>query len=249
MSIHSVELTMIEAPFTPEHQLFRQNLRSYVEKELQPHALEWDEAGIFSREVFKRMAESGALGINYPESVGGAAGDYWYVVVFAEELVHSRNAGVNMALLVQSQMATPIINEIGTDEQKREFLAPALAGDKIAALGVSEPGTGSDVANVKTTAKRVGDDFVINGSKCWITNGTRADFITLAVRTGEAGYGGLSLILFPTDTKGFRVTKKIKKAGNHASDTAELSFEDCRVPTRYLLGEENSGFYYIMMNF
>src|SRR5436305_8696061 len=239
----------IEAPFTQEHELFRRNLRAYVEKELAPHALEWDEAGIFPREVFTGMAEIGALGINYPEEVGGSAGDYWYVVVLAEELVHSRNAGVNMALLVQSQMATPIINEIGTPEQKKEFLIPALNGEKIAALGISEPDAGSDVANLKTTARRVGDEYVINGAKMWITNGTRADFITLAVRTGPAGYGGVSLVTFPTDVKGFSVSKKLSKIGNLSSDTALLFFEDCKVPARYLLGDENEGFYHIMTNF
>src|SRR5436190_2717786 len=252
MSPHSVSARSdmaIEAPFTAEHDLFRRNLRAYVEKELAPHALEWDEAGIFPREVFAGMAEIGALGINYPEEVGGANGDYWYVVVLAEELVHSRNAGVNMALLVQSQMATPIINELGTAEQKREFLAPALAGDKIAALGISEPDAGSDVANIKTTARRVGDDYVINGAKMWITNGTRADFITLAVRTGAAGYGGISLVTFPTDVKGFSVSKKLEKVGNLSSDTALLFFEDCRIPARYVLGEENEGFYHVMTNF
>jgi citronellyl-CoA dehydrogenase len=239
----------MDPPFTAEHDLFRRTLREYVIKELQPHALEWDEAGIFPREVFTGMAEIGALGINYPESVGGAGGDYWYVVVLAEELTHSRNGGVNMALLVQSQMATPIINEIGTDEQKREFLAPALAGEKIAALGISEPDAGSDVANLRTTARRVGDEYVINGAKMWITNGTRADFITLAVRTGEAGYGGISLVTFPTDVRGFGVSKKLEKVGNLSSDTAVLFFEDCRIPARYLLGEENQGFYHVMTNF
>jgi citronellyl-CoA dehydrogenase len=156
---------------------------------------------------------------------------------------------VNMALMVQSQMATPIINEIGTDEQKREFLAPALAGEKIAALVDSEPSAGSDVANLKTTARRVGDDYVINGSKMWITNGTRADFITLAVRTGEPGYAGVSLLTFPTDVKGYSVSKKLDKIGNLSSDTAILFFEDCKVPVRYLLGEENEGFYSVMTNF
>jgi len=240
---------MIAPGFTPEHDLFRKNLRSYVERELQPHALEWDEAGIFPREVFRGMAALGALGINYPEEVGGSGGDYWHVVVLAEELVRSRNAGVNMALLVQSQMATPIIGEIGTEEQKKEFLAPALAGEKIAALGISEPDAGSDVANLKTSARRVGDDYVINGAKTWITNGTRADFITLAVRTGEAGFGGISLLTFPTDVKGFSVSKKLSKIGNLSSDTALLFFEDCKVPVRYLLGEENHGFYHVMTNF
>ncbi|MFL5319854.1 MAG: acyl-CoA dehydrogenase family protein [Myxococcaceae bacterium] len=236
-------------PFTEEHEAFRKTVRQFVEKEMTPHALEWDKAGIFPRELFKKAGELGLLGINHSEKYGGSGLDYWYVTAFAEELVRSQNAGVNMALLVQSQMATPIINEIGTDEQKREFLAPALTGEKIAALGVSEPGAGSDVANIKTTAKRVGDDYVINGSKMWITNGTRADFITLAVRTGEAGYGGISLVTFPTDVKGFQVSKKLEKIGNLSSDTAILYFEDCRIPRRYVLGEENEGFYHIMTNF
>src|SRR5712671_4959862 len=250
MSIHSERgPAMIAPPFTPEHDLFRQNLRHYVERELAPHALEWDEAGIFPREVFRGLAALGALGVNYPEEVGGSGGDYWYVVVLAEELVRSHNSGVNMGILVQAQIATPIIAEIGTAEQKREFLAPALAGEKIAALGISEPDAGSDVANLKTTARRVGDDYVINGAKMWITNGSRADFITLAVRTGGPGYGGISLVTFPTDVKGFSVSKKLQKVGNLSSDTALLFFEDCRIPARYLLGEENKGFYQVMTNF
>ena len=240
---------MIAPPFKEEHDLFRKTVRDFAEKELAPHALEWDEAGIFPREVFTRAAEIGALGVGYPESVGGSGGDYWQVVVLAEELVRSRNAGVNMALLVQAQMATPIINELGTDEQKKIFLAPALAGEKIAALGISEPDAGSDVANLRTTARRQGDEYVINGAKMWITNGTRADFITLAVRTGEPGYGGISLLTFPTDVKGFSVGKKLEKVGNLSSDTALLFFEDCKVPARYLLGEENQGFYHVMTNF
>ncbi len=236
-------------PFTEEHEAFRRTVRAFVEKEMTPHALEWDRAGIFPRELFKKCGELGFLGINHDPKYGGSGLDYWYVTAFAEELSRSYNAGVNMALLVQSQMATPIINEIGTDEQKREFLEPALKGEKIAALGVSEPGAGSDVANMKTTARIDGDDYVINGSKMWITNGTRADFITLGVRTGEEGYGGISLVTFPTDVKGFTVSKKLDKVGNLSSDTAILYFEDCRVPARYVLGEENEGFYHIMTNF
>jgi citronellyl-CoA dehydrogenase len=235
--------------FTEEHEAFRKTVRAFVEKEMTPHSLEWDRAGIFPRELFKKAGELGFLGINHDPKYGGSGLDYWYVTVFAEELSRSFNAGVNMALLVQSQMATPIINEIGTDEQKREFLEPALKGEKIAALGVSEPGAGSDVASLKTTARRDGDDYVINGSKMWITNGTRADFITLAVRTGEAGYSGISLVTFPTDVKGFGVSKKLDKVGNLSSDTAILYFEDCRIPARYVLGEENQGFYSIMTNF
>ena len=236
-------------PFTEDHDAFRKSARTWVERELAPHALEWDRAGIFPREIFKQAGELGLLGISHGTEWGGSGLDSWYVTAFAEELVRSHNAGVNMALLVQSQMATPIINEIGTEEQKREFLAPALAGEKIAALGVSEPGCGSDVASIQTTARRDGDDYVINGSKMWITNGTRADFITLAVRTGDPGYGGISLLTFPTDVKGFQVSKKLDKVGNLSSDTAILFFEDCRVPRRYLLGEENEGFYHVMTNF
>jgi len=142
-------------PFTPEHEAFRKSVRQWVEKELAPHALEWDRAGIFPREVFKQAGELGFLGINHDPKYGGSGLDYWYVTAFAEELIRSCNAGVNMALLVQSQMATPIINEIGTDEQKREFLEPALKGEKIAALGISEPGAGSDVANHQRHPRRL----------------------------------------------------------------------------------------------
>src|SRR3954464_6961008 len=253
MSIHSASENeapaMIAPPFTPEHDLFRKNLRSYVARPPPPPAWGGGGACFSPRGVSRALGELGALGVNYPEEVGGSGGDYWHVVVLAEELVRSQNAGVNMGVLVQAQIATPIIAEIGTAEQKREFLAPALAGDKIAALGISEPDAGSDVANIKTTARKVGDDYVINGAKMWITNGSRADFITLAVRTGAPGYGGVSLLTFPTDARGFSVSKKLEKVGNLSSDTALLFFEDCRVPVRYLLGEENAGFYHIMTNF
>ena len=242
---------MLTTFFREEHEFFRKSVSQYLEKEVMPHVEEWEREELFPREVFKRCGELGFLGAHYPEDVGGSGGDWWYAAAWGETLVRSRCAGLAMALMVQTDMATPIIGELGTREQKDEFLAPALRGEKIAALGVSEPGAGSDVASIRTTARRVDGDYVINGSKCWITNGTRADFITLAVRTGPegSGFGGISLVTFPTDVKGFKVTRKIKKIGNHASDTAELSFEDCRIPARYLLGEENHGFYYIMMNF
>ncbi len=240
---------MVGNPFTEEHEAFRLSVRKFVESELAPHGREWDEAGIFPRELFKKFGDLGFLGMRHDPKFGGSGLDYWYVVAFTEELVRARNAGVGMAILVQCEMATPIINEIGTDEQKKLFLEPALKGEKIAALGVSEPGCGSDVANIKTTARRDGDDYVINGSKMWITNGTRADFITLAVRTGGPGYEGVSLVTFPTDVKGFTVSKKLDKVGNLSSDTAVLYFEDCRIPRRFLLGEENAGFYHIMTNF
>ncbi len=235
--------------FTQDHDIFRKSFREFVEKELAPHADEWERAESFPREIYRRMGELGYLGVHYPEELGGGGGDYWYNVVYGEELVRSGSGGLNMSLMVQTDMATPVIHAIGTREQKQEFLVPAIRGDKIAALGISEPNAGSDVASIRTTARRSGGDYVVNGAKTFITNGTRADFITLAVRTGAEGYGGISLLLFPTDTKGFRVARKLKKIGNHASDTAELAFEDCRVPARYLLGEENQGFIYLMNNF
>lgn len=234
--------------FTEEHQALRKTVRQFAES-LAPHAEEWDEAGIFPKEIFKQAGDLGLLGIRVGEQWGGSDLDWWFTTAYVEELVQTHSAGLNMALMVQSDMATPIIHEIGSDEVKREFLAPAVKGEKIAALGVSEPGGGSDVAAIRTTARSDGDDYVINGQKLWITNGTRADFITLAVRTGEDGYGGISLVVFPTDVKGFHVGKKLKKIGNKCSDTAELFFEDCRIPKRYLLGEENMGFYHIMTNF
>ena len=234
--------------FTAEHKALRKTVRRFAES-LAPHAEEWDEAGIFPREVFKQAGDLGLLGIRANPAYGGMGLDWWFTTAYAEELVHSTNAGVNMALMVQSDMATPIIDEIGSDEVKREFLEPAIKGEKIAALGVSEPGGGSDVAAIRTTARRDGDDYIINGQKLWITNGTRADFITLAVRTGGEGFGGISFIVCPTDVKGYHVGKKLKKIGNKSSDTAELFFEDVRVPVRYRLGQENAGFYHIMTNF
>lgn len=237
-------------PYSEEHDLFRKQVRTFAEKELAPLADEWENDRTFPNWVFKKAGELGILGAHYPEEVGGGGGDYWFSVVKSEELVRCEAAGVTMGLLVQSDMATPCINELGTSEQKDEFLRPALEGERIAALGVSEPGAGSDVAGIRTTAVKDGDDYVINGSKTYITNGTRADFVTLLVKTDpEAGYGGISILLFPTDTKGFEVSKKLEKIGNHASDTAELFFDNCRIPQRYLLGEEGKGFYYLMQNF
>jgi len=240
---------MVGNPFTADHEAFRRTVRQWVEKELRPHALEWDEAGIFPAEVFRRAGELGLLGIRHSPESGGAGLDYGYVVAFVEELARSENAGVNTALLVQAEVATPIIDALGTEEQKKLFLEPAIRGEKIAALGISEPNAGSDVASIRTTARRAGDDYVINGAKMWITNGTRADFVTLAVRTGDEGHGGISLVTFPTDVRGFSVGKKLEKVGNLACDTAILYFEDCRIPRRFLLGEENAGFVHIMTNF
>ncbi len=236
-------------PFTPEHVAFRRTVRELCERELAPHALAWDVAGEFPRELFRRFGELGLFGIRQPVEWGGSGLDAWYVVAYAEELARCRNAGLAMAMLVQGEMAIPIIAELGTDEQKREFLEPAIRGAKVAALAISEPDAGSDVAAIRTTARHDGGDLVVSGSKTWITNGTRADFLTLAVRTGEPGHAGLSLVTFPTDVPGFEVSRKLDKIGNHASDTATLYFDACRIPRRFLLGEEGQGFRYLMQNF
>lgn len=241
---------MTFTPYTEEHELFRKQVRQFAEKELLPNAEQWEKDELFPNWVFKRAGELGILGAHYPESAGGSGGDYWFSIAKSEELVRCGSAGVTMGLLVQSDMATPCIGELGTKEQIEEFLVPALRGDKIAALGVSEPGAGSDVAGLRTTARSEGGDYVINGSKTYITNGTRADFVTLLCKTNpEAGHHGISIILVPTDTPGFSVSKKLEKMGNWASDTAELFFDNVRVPKRYLLGQEGMGFMYLMQNF
>jgi len=237
-------------PFQEEHQIFRQQVRTFVENELAPNVDSWEREKLFPNSVFKRAGELGILGAHYPEDVGGSGGDFWMSVVKSEELARCGSAGVTMGLLVQADMATPVIADLGSREVKDEFLAPAIRGEKVAALGVSEPGAGSDVAGLRTTARAVGDDYVINGSKTYITNGTRADFITLMVKTDpDAGHSGISIVVCPTDVKGFSVSKKLEKAGNWSSDTAELFFEDVRVPKRYLLGQEGMGFVYLMQNF
>lgn len=238
------------SPYTEEHQLFRKQVRTFCEKELAPHVDEWERDEMFPAWVFKRAGELGILGAAYPEDVGGAGGDYWYSIAKSEEFVHIGAAGVGMGLLVQSDMATPCIGELGTREQKDEFLVPALKGDKIAALGVSEPGAGSDVQNLKTIARKDGGDYVISGSKTYITNGTRADFVTLLAKTtADGGAHGISIFLVPTNLPGFAVSKKLEKMGNWSSDTAELFLDEVRVPARYLLGQEGMGFVYLMQNF
>lgn len=238
------------SPFRQEHELFRRTARQFAEQELAPHVDEWEQDHVFPNWVFRKAGELGILGAHYPEDVGGAGGDFWMSVVKTEELPRCGAAGVTMGLLVQSDMATPCIRDLGTRAQQEEFLRPAVEGRKIAALGVTEPGAGSDVAGITTTARKVGDDYEINGAKTFITNGTRCDFVTLLVKTDPgAGYEGISVVLFPTDTKGFGVSKKLDKIGNWSSDTAELFFDGCRVPQRYLLGEEGRGFHYLMQSF
>jgi citronellyl-CoA dehydrogenase len=237
-------------PYTEEHDQFRQTVRQFAEREIAPYADEWEKAKDFPSELFKKAGAIGVFGAHYPEDKGGAGGDYWFSVAKAQELPRGRCAGVTMALLVQSDMATPVIADLGTPEQVDEFLKPALAGDRIASIGVSEPGAGSDVAGIKTVARKVGGDYVLNGQKTFITNGARASFITLLAKTNpDHGAHGCTFFLVPTDTKGFKVGGRLEKIGNHASDTAELFFEVMKIPERYRLGEENMGFMYLMQNF
>jgi citronellyl-CoA dehydrogenase len=235
--------------FTEEHDMIRQTVKRFCLEEIAPHAEEWDHAGIFPRELFKKAANLGLFGIRIDPEWGGLGMDWWASAAYMESMAYSDSGSINMALMVQSEITLPALAELGTREQKEEFLRPAIAGDTIAALGISEPGGGSDVAALKTRARIDGGDLVVSGQKLWITNGTRADFIILAVRTGGEGHKGVSLVLFPTKIKGFSVGKKLKKVGNMASDTAELFFDECRIPQRYILGEMNKGFYYIMHNF
>jgi citronellyl-CoA dehydrogenase len=250
MSTQAIPREAVEfPPFTHEHEMIRQTVQRFAKEEIAPHAVEWDEQGIFPREIFRKAAELGLFGIRIDPKWGGAGLDWWATTAYVEGLAHSDSGSVNMALLVQSDMTIPVIQELGTEEQKAEFLPRAVAGEWIGALGISEPSGGSDVAAIKTRAAEDGDDLVITGQKLWITNGTRADFIVLAVRTGGEGHRGISLVLFPTATAGFSVGKKLKKIGNLASDTAELFFDGCRISKRYILGEKNRGFYYIMENF
>jgi len=218
-----------------------------VESEFAPHALDWERDGEFPDWVFKRFGEVGFLGLRYPEEVGGAGGDWGHTIVVAEELARTGSAGVGMALAVQSDMATPPIAKFGTPEQIERYLQPAIRGERIACLGITEPNAGSDVANIETTAVRDGDEWVLNGSKTFITNGVRADFCTLVARTNKgAGYEGFSLFLVDTNLPGWRVSRKLDKVGMRSSDTAEIAIDDVRVPSDALLGEEGKGFYQIM---
>ena len=236
-----------EPYFTEEHEELRKTIRKFVSKEVAPFVEEWEEAGIFPLELLKRMGDLGFLGLRYSEEVGGQGGDYFTSIVFAEELARCGCGGVPMAIAVQTDMATPPIAEFGNADQKERFLTPAIKGDKLAAIGISEPNHGSDVASVETRARRDGDEWIINGSKTFITNGTRADFVTLVTRTSdEPGYKGSSLFIVELNSLGVSVSRKLEKVGMRSSDTAELIFDNVRVPHANLLGEEGKGFSYIM---
>ncbi|OUM86853.1 MAG: acyl-CoA dehydrogenase [Bacillus thermozeamaize] len=233
--------------FQEEHEALRKVIRRFVANEVTPYIEEWEEKGEFPREIVKRMGELGFLGLRYPEEVGGQGGDYFSVIVLAEEMARCGAGGFPMAIAVQTDMATPPILEFGTPDQIERFLKPAIRGEKLAAIGITEPNHGSDVAGIQTRAVRDGDDWVINGSKTFITNGPRADFITMVVRTSDKpGYEGLSLFLVELDRPGVSVSRKLDKVGMRSSDTAEIVFDNVRVPQENLLGEEGKGFYQIM---
>ncbi|WP_027000460.1 acyl-CoA dehydrogenase family protein [Eisenibacter elegans] len=232
--------------FTEEHELFRQSVRQFFDKEVVPNADKWEQERRIPKEIFQKMGEQGYLGINFSEEFGGINADFWYSVVFLEELGRTNLAGFTTAVSVHQYMAINHIAEVGSYELKQQYLAPAIRGEKVAALGITEPGTGSDVANITTKAERDGDHYVINGSKTFISNGTYGDFITLACKTApQMGMGGISLIVVDLDAPGVTRTK-LNKMGWHSSDTAEISFDNVRVPLSNIIGQENMGFYYLM---
>ncbi len=231
---------------TDEHEQLRESVRSFATKELAPHAEQWEET-TFPDSVFRRMGALGFLGLDKPEQYGGQGGDYYSALVLAEEIVHSGSGGLAMGVAVHTDMAMPPILAFGTEEQKQEWVVPAIAGEKILCLGITEPDAGSDVAGIKTRAVRDGDDYVINGSKTYITNGHRADVIVLVTKTDpDAGYDGFTLFLVPMDAPGVVREARLRKLGMHASDTALLAFQDVRVPASAVLGQVGKGFYHIM---
>ncbi len=232
--------------FTDEHEQLRESITNFAVRELAPHAEEWEET-TFPDSVFRRMGELGFLGLDKPEAYGGQGGDYFSAMVLAEAMSNANSGGLSMGVAVQTDMAMPPILAFGTEEQKQQWVVPAIKGEKILCLGITEPDAGSDVAGIKTRAVRDGGDFVINGSKTYITNGHRADVIVLVTKTdADAGYDGFSLFLVPMDAPGVIREKKLQKMGMHASDTALLAFQDVRVPASAMLGEEGKGFYHIM---
>src|SRR3954454_9575695 len=232
--------------FTDEHEQLRESIRKFAQKELAPHSAEWEET-TFPNWVFQRMGELGFLGLDKPEQYGGQGGDYYTSLVLAEEITHAQSGGLAMGVAVHTDMAMPPILKFGTEEQKQDWVVPAIAGKKILCLGITEPDAGSDVAGIKTRAVRDGDEYLINGSKTYITNGIRADAIVLVTKTDpDAGYDGFTLFLVPMDAPGVTRSKRLEKLGMHASDTALITFEDVRVPGSAVLGTVGKGFYQIM---
>ena len=237
--------------FTDEHEDLRESMQAWVTKELYPHRNEWEET-YWPTEAMRRAGELGYLGLCFPEEYGGQGGDYYYSLVRAECMSYSGSGGTNMGFAVQSDMVLPPINLLGTEDQKQRYLVPGIKGEKVGCLGITEPGAGSDVAGIRTKAVRDGDDWLISGSKTFITNGPRADFILLVAKTDpEARHEGISLFLVDLrddngdHVDGFTVSAELEKMGMHASDTGELAFDEVRVPAENLLGEEGKGFYHI----
>jgi alkylation response protein AidB-like acyl-CoA dehydrogenase len=232
--------------FTDAHEELRLHIRRFLEKEVVPHLDEWEET-MFPDAIFKRFGELGFLGLRYPPELGGQGGDYFSAVVLSEEMARAHCGGLGMAVAVQTEMATPPVFKFGDEAQKRRFLVPAISGEAIGAIAMTEPDAGSDLAGMKTTARRYGDEYVINGRKIFITNGARCHWCLVVAKTdSEAGHGGFSLFIVPKETPGFEVTRTLKKLGMHSSDTAELLFEDCRVPAELRLGEEGEGWRNLM---
>jgi len=237
--------------YTTEHKNLYDSVSKFVSEEINPYVDEWEKEGIFpARELFRKMGAKGFLGITKPEAFGGMGLDWSYDLAFCEAMGEVNCGSIPMAVGVQTHMATPALAKIGSDELRKEFLAPAISGDYVACIGVSEPGAGSDVASIKTTARKDGDDYIINGGKMWITNGTQADFMCLLASTGDGPvHKNKSLIILPMDTPGVTVARKLDKLGMRSSDTAQIFFEDVRVPQRYRIGEEGMGFIYQMQQF
>jgi citronellyl-CoA dehydrogenase len=237
--------------FTQEHEELRRTVERFVTQELNPHVDEWEDAGIFpAHEVFRKLGDLGLLGLTKPEAYGGAGLDYSYAMVMAEALGHCRCGGVPMAIGVQTDMATPALARFGSDELRAEFLAPAIAGTAVACVGVSEPGAGSDVAAIRTAARRDGGDYLISGDKLWITSGTQADWMCcLANTSDEHPHRSKSLIVVPMKAKGVTVERRLRKIGMNSSDTAQIHFDNVRVPARNLIGEQGKGFTYQMLQF
>ncbi len=237
--------------YTDAHLQLQDSLRRFIDAEINPHVDEWEAAGIFpARELFSKMGKLGFLGITKPPEYGGAGLDYSYSVAMAEALGHAHCGGVPMAIGVQTDMATPALARFGSDELRREFLVPSITGERVACLGVSEVGAGSDVASIKTTARKDGSDYLIRGGKMWTTSGTQADWMCLLANTSEgAAHRNKTLICVPMDTPGIQIARKLVKTGMRASDTAQIFLDDVRVPQRYRIGEEGMGFAYQMMQF
>jgi len=236
---------------THEHRLFRKSLRDLFEREIQPHIEDWERAGTFpAHDLFPKLGAVGLLGLEYDEAYGGMGADHSFTVIAGEEMGRIDCGGVPMAIAVQMAMATPALHRYGSPELKERYLAPAVRGDMVASIAVTEADAGSDVAGIRTRAVRDGDEWVINGSKLYITNGTQADWLCLLARTSEdAGHRGMSLIVVPTSVEGVGVSRKLEKLGMWSSDTAELSFADVRVPVANTIGEAGRGFQQQMVQF